>query len=68
MNILTCSFKAADDAERNSMRHQWTETNGKSSLRSACGDMFLQLAMAGSGKDKHICCSVVLHQIAFISD
>lgn len=54
--------------ERNSARHRWTATNGKSSLRSTCGDMFLQLEMARTGRDKHICCSVVLHQIAFISD
>ena len=54
--------------ERNSARHRWTATNGKSSLRSTCGDMFLQLEMARTGRDKHICCSLVLHQIAFISD
>lgn len=54
--------------ERNTARHRWTATNGKSSLRSTCGDMFLQLEMARTGRDKHICCSVVLHQIAFISD
>lgn len=54
--------------ERNSARHRWTATNGKSSLRSTCGDMFLQLEMVRTGRDKHICCSVVLHQIAFISD
>lgn len=54
--------------ERNSARHRWTATTGKSSLRSTCGDMFLQLEMARTGRDKHICGSVVLHQIAFISD
>lgn len=61
-------LKGCRDVEHNSLRHKRMETNGKSPPLSIHTDTFLQLVKERTGKDKHISCSVVLHQIAFISE